>query len=103
MLDPHLSAASVAGMGCECSCDLGFGVNLAHLLAVELCATHGAPAESKLGVLVFGVSSEVGLTSLLSSSFPCGPWVLVLSTDLLRSCFLKAKLFSRLSDKAARL
>ena len=56
-------------LGCECFCDFGFGVNLAPaclcgeserlrintvsvtarpLLAVELCATCGTPAESKL-------------------------------------------------------
>ena len=66
----RIAAASVAGMlGCECFCDFGFGVNLAPaclcgeserlrintvsvtarpLLAVELRATCGTPAESKL-------------------------------------------------------
>ena len=93
---------SVAGMGCECSCDLGLGVNLAQIVAVDV-PVMALPLRANSCVLVFGGSSDVGLTALLSSSFPCGPWVLVLSTDLLSSGFSKASLFGRISDKAARL
>ena len=98
-------------LGCECSCDLGFGVSIApaslcgesERLRINVVFCHSSPTSSLLSyvavmalppkanscLLVFGGSSEVGLISLFSTSFSSGPWMLVLSTDLL-SYFLKA-------------
>ena len=114
MRDPHLSAASVAGMLCSGASALvtwGFGVSVApaslcgesERLRINVVFCHSSPTSSLLSyvavmalppkanscLLVFGGSSEVGLISLFGTSFSSGPWMLVLSTDLL-SYFLKA-------------
>ena len=56
---------------------------LAHSSLLSYVPRVALPPKASLCLLVFGVSSDVGLISLLSGSVSCGPRVLVLSTDLL--------------------